>query len=307
LSLSALVKESLAVQGGGFIDLVKKATAALRGESGRVGRMAVEEGLVRLDAVGEAVVVGDLHGDLQSLTAVLEGSGFVEQAQAGEDVALVFLGDYGDRGARSAEVYYVVLSLKLRYPANVVLLRGNHEGPEDLMASPHNLPLQLRYRFGMDGAEAYAKIRELFAHLRNAVFVEGRYLMVHGGVPADLGGAGDLARAHLTHPEMGFLEDLLWSDPAEGLEGVSFSPRGAGHLFGADVTEKVLGRLGVRVLVRGHEPCDEGFRVNHGGRVLTLFSMKGAPYYNTHGAYLQVPLSEKIESAGQLLPWVHRF
>jgi hypothetical protein len=229
----------------------------------------------------------------------------VEKASAGDDVTLVCLGDYGDRGARSAEVYYVVLSLKLSYPENVVLLRGNHEGPEDLMASPHNLPLQLRYRFGADGAEAYAKIRGLFACLRNAVLVEGRYLMVHGGLPADLGGAGDLVRAHLTHPETGFLEDLLWSDPAEELEGVAFSPRGAGHLFGVDVTEKVLGRLGVRVLVRGHEPCEEGFRVNHGGRVLTLFSMKDAPYYNTHGAYLQVPLSEKIEGARQLLPWIH--
>jgi hypothetical protein len=305
LNLSALVTESLAVQGDCFISLVEKATEALRGERGQLGHQTVEEGLVRVDAVGEAVVVGDLHGDLQSLTAVLEGSGFVEEASAGEDVTLVFLGDYGDRGARSAEVYYVVLSLKLRYPANVVLLRGNHEGPEDLMASPHNLPRQFRYRFGADGAEAYAKTRELFAYLRNAVFVEGRCLMVHGGLPADLGGAGDLARAHLTHPETVFLEDLLWSDPAEGLEGVAFSPRGAGHLFGWDVTEKVLGRLGVRVLVRGHEPCEEGFRINHGGKVLTLFSMKGAPYYNSHGAYLQVPLSEKIEGARQLLPWIH--
>jgi hypothetical protein len=198
--LHVLVKESLAVQGGGFISLVEKATEALRGERGRSGHQTVEEGLVRLDAVGEAVVVGDLHGDLQSLTAVLEGSGFVEKASASGDVVLVFLGDYGDRGARSAEVYYVVLSLKLNFPANVVLLRGNHEGPEDLMASPHDLPIQFRYRFGKDGVAAYAKTRELFARLYNAVLVERRYLMVHGGLPADASGAGDLARAHLMHP-----------------------------------------------------------------------------------------------------------
>jgi diadenosine tetraphosphatase ApaH/serine/threonine PP2A family protein phosphatase len=307
LDLSALVKESLAVQGGGFISLVEKATEALRGESGRLGHMTVEEGLVRLDAVGEAVVVGDLHGDLQSLAAILEQSGFVEKASVSGDVVLVFLGDYGDRGARSAEVYYVVLSLKLRYPANVVLLRGNHESPEDLIASPHNLPLQFRYRFGADGAAAYAKTRELFAYLYNAVLVEGRYLMVHGGLPADASGAGDLARAHLMHPEKDFLEDLLWSDPDDGVQGVVASPRGAGQLFGRNVTERVLEKLGVKILIRGHEPCEEGFRINHGGKVLTLFSMKGAPYFNSHGAYLQVPLSEKFEGASQLLPWIHKF
>jgi hypothetical protein len=307
LNLSAIIRESSAVQGSGFIDLVEKAADVLRGERGRIGHQTIEERLVRLDAVGEAVVVGDLHGDLQSLTTILKSSGFVEKASAGGDVVLVFLGDYGDRGARSAEVYYVVLTLKLKFPANVVLLRGNHEGPEDLMASPHDLPLQFQYRFGEEGAAAYAKTRELFEYLYNAVLVEGRYLMVHGGLPADVSGAGDLARAHLMHPEKDFLEDLLWSDPAEALQGVMSSPRGAGQLFGRKVSEKVLERLNAKILIRGHEPCEEGFRINHDGKVLTLFSMKGAPYYNMHGAYLQVPLSEKIESARQLLPWIHKF
>jgi hypothetical protein len=65
--------------------------------------------------------------------------------------------------------------------------------------------------------------------------------------------------------------------------------------------------LGVKILIRGHEPCEEGFRINHNGRVLTLFSMKGAPYFNERGAYLQLPLPEKFERAEQLLPWIRKF
>ncbi|MCW4046692.1 MAG: metallophosphoesterase [Candidatus Bathyarchaeota archaeon] len=307
LNLTSIIKESSTVQGDAFIALMEKAAAVLRGESGRIGCQTVEDRLVRLDASGEAIVIGDLHGDLQSLTTILKGSGFMEKAADGNDVVLVFLGDYGDRGAHSAEVYYVVLTLKLRFPANMVLLRGNHEGPEDLLASPHDLPFQFRHRFGTDGAEAYAKTRELFAYFYNAVLVKERYVMVHGGLPADLSNAQDLARAHLMHPEKRFLEDLLWSDPSEAAQDVVFSPRGAGQLFGRDVTEKVLEKLGVKVLIRGHEPCEEGFRINHKGRVLTLFSMKGAPYFNKHGAYLQLPLSEKIENTQQLLPWIRKF
>ncbi|MBT0158701.1 serine/threonine protein phosphatase [Candidatus Bathyarchaeota archaeon A05DMB-2] len=307
LNPTSIIKESLAVQGDAFIALVEKAAAILRGESGRIGRQTVEDRLVRLDASGEAIVVGDLHGDLQSLTTILKSCGFMEKVTEGKDVVLVFLGDYGDRGAHSAEVYYVVLTLKRLFPANVVLLRGNHEGPEDLLASPHDLPMQFKHRFGTDGAEAYAKTRELFAYLYNAVLVEERCVMVHGGLPADLSNSQDLARAHLVHPEKRLLEDLLWSDPSEAVQDVAFSPRGAGQLFGKKITTQVLEKLNVKVLIRGHEPCEEGVRINHDGRVLTLFSMKGAPYFNECGAYLDLPLSEKIENAQQLLPWTHKF
>jgi protein phosphatase len=93
---------------------------------------------------------------------------------------------------------------------------------------------------------------------------------------------------------------LLWSDPDENVQGVSFSPRGAGTLFGKDVTEEILEKLNVKVLIRGHQSSDEGFKVNHDGKVLTLFSRKGAPYYNRYGAYLQLPLATKFNDADEL-------
>jgi len=88
---------------------------------------------------------------------------------------------------------------------------------------------------------------------------------------------------------------------------VLYSPRGAGKLFGKRVTEKVLRKLNAKILIRGHEPCQEGFKINHDGKVLTLFSRKGSPYFNEYGAYLRLPLSEKFESAEQLVPWIHKF
>jgi protein phosphatase len=139
------------------------------------------------------------------------------------------------------------------------------------------------------------------------VLVEERYLMVHGGLSPEITTAQDLAHAHLTHPKKEFLEDLLWSDPNDMVKAVLNSPRGAGKLFGKSVTEKVLKKLNVKILIRGHEQCEEGFKLNHDGKVLTLFSRKGSPYFNAYSAYLQLPLSEKIESAKQLVPWIHKF
>jgi protein phosphatase len=307
MNLSLIVKESKAVQSDGFIKLLEKTIDLLHGESGTVGNLTISERLVKLAPLGEALVVGDLHGDLESLIAILQSSGFPRKMAERKDATLIFLGDYGDRGARSAEVYYTVLRLKFAFPEQVVLLRGNHEGPEDLLASPHDLPMNFQARFQENWTAVYSKVRELFAYLYNAVLVEERYLLVHGGLSSNINGIQDLARASMTHPEQDFLEDLLWSDPNDMVRDVLYSPRGAGKLFGKNVTENVLKKVNAKILIRGHEPCTEGFKLNHDGKVLTLFSRKGAPYFNAYGAYLQLPLSEKFESAEQLVPWIHQF
>ena len=307
MDLSLLVKESAAVQDDGFIEIVEKTLDVLRGERGKIGNLSILERLVTLAPSGEALVIGDLHGDLESLITILKSSGFTQKMTKRKDATLIFLGDYGDRGAYSAEVYYAVLTLKLAFPEQIVLLRGNHEGPEDLLASPHDLPMQFQFRFKEKWRTAYAKTRELFAYLYNAVLVEERCLMVHGGLSPNINSIQDLAHANVTHLEQAFLEDLLWSDPNDMVKEVLYSPRGAGKLFGKSVTEKVLRKLGVKILIRGHEPCQEGFKLNHDGKVLTLFSRKGAPYFNAYGAYLQLPLSEKFENAQQLVPWIHKF
>jgi protein phosphatase len=189
----------------------------------------------------------------------------------------------------------------------VVLLRGNHEGPDDLKASPHDLPMQFQDRFKENWKKAYSKIRELFSCLYTALMVKERCLMVHGGLSPNINSVQDLARAHLTHPKTEFLEDLLWSDPNDMVKTVLYSPRGAGKFFGRTVTENILNKLCVKVLIRGHEQCKNGFKINHDGKVLTLFSRKGSPYYNAYGAYLEMPLSEKFENARQLVPWIHKF
>ena len=143
-SAHILAKEATASKAEEFIELVETVSRQLAAENGKVGTLKITGRLVEAAPVGEAIVVGDLHGDLKSLVYILDDSKFLSKARSGGKVLLVFLGDYGDRGAHSAEVYYVVLKLKQMFPENVVLMRGNHEGPPDLVASPHDLPTQLR-------------------------------------------------------------------------------------------------------------------------------------------------------------------
>jgi len=65
--------------------------------------------------------------------------------------------------------------------------------------------------------------------------------------------------------------------------------------------------MGARTLVRGHEPCELGYRFNHGGLILTLFSRKGPPYFNEMAAYLELDLSMDLSRAEDLKPSIRTF
>ena len=71
------------------------------------------------------------------------------------------------------------------------------------------------------------------------------------------------------------MNDLLWSDPmAEN--GKIPSRRGAGVNFGRDITEKFLKQNHLKLLVRSHEVRMEGYSIEQGNKVITVFS---APNY----------------------------
>jgi protein phosphatase len=67
-------------------------------------------------------------------------------------------------------------------------------------------------------------------------------------------------------------EDLMWSDPRASPNGTSESDRGAGVVFGPDVTARFCALNGVSLVVRSHECMPDGALFCHDGRLVTVFS-----------------------------------
>lgn len=300
-SIDEALKKAESIAGREFLSLMQKVESILEHErsSGKQGDGRVEGGLIYIPPSGRLTVVGDIHGDLDSLIQILKKSQAIERMEEGLG-RILFLGDYGDRGDKSPEVYYVVLHLKEAFPDSVILLRGNHEGPRDLEPVPYDLPYQLRDKFPDQSSFICEEMPRLFESLPHAAIVEEKYLILHGGMPSLIESLDEIATANLTHPATTHLEEILWSDPSDNMKGTAPSPRGAGRIFGDDVTSRVLRLVKVKTLVRGHEPCRDGFSVSHNGMILTLFSRKGPPYGNTHAAYLDIDVAEPARSAYEL-------
>jgi len=230
---------------------------------------------------GEYAIIGDIHGDVETLDAILSRID-------GADI-IIFLGDYVDRGRPEGQVEALCRVLTLYLEGRALPLRGNHEPPRGLVPSPHDFPDALIKLYGMStAARIYEKAARLFDLLPHALVVEGSFLAVHGGPPTRgfekplveylAGGTPD--------PSLEILEEILWNDPVEADAIRLPSIRGAGFMWGRPTTSRALEKARAKIIVRGHEATYGGYKWNHEGRVLTLFSVRAPPYYSEAAGYL---------------------
>lgn len=75
-------------------------------------------------------IFGDLHGQFGDLMRLIDEYGAPSTAGDITYIDYLFLGDYVDRGQHSLETITLLLALKVEYPHNVHLIRGNHEAAD---------------------------------------------------------------------------------------------------------------------------------------------------------------------------------
>jgi serine/threonine-protein phosphatase 5 len=214
-------------------------------------------------------VCGDVHGQFYDLLNLFDLAG----GRPSRENPFLFNGDFVDRGSWSLEVILTLLLYKCLDPASVHLLRGNHETKN--MNKIYGFEGEVKHKYDMGVMDLFT---ELFRYLPLSATINSKVIVMHGGLfQKDGVTLEDIARIprFSEPPDSGLFSDLLWSDP-QPFPGRGPSKRGVGQSFGPDITKRFLEDNGLDLLVRSHEVRDEGYLVEHDGKLITVFS---APNY----------------------------
>ncbi|GMT33398.1 hypothetical protein PFISCL1PPCAC_24695, partial [Pristionchus fissidentatus] len=241
------------------------------------------------------VAVGDIHGQYNDLLRMFNAFNDPKNPSRKPGYVTsryVFMGDYVDRGKQSLEVLMVLFCLKIQFPKSYCLLRGNHESKA--INRVYGFQQELIERFDRDdGRELFMKFNELFTHMPIACLAGGSILLMHGGISPLLQTLEDIRSIPkpMIDPNSNPLAcDLMWSDPMLDLKGHRPNEvRGVSIHFGEDLLLEVMKRLGLTLVVRGHQMMMNGFNFFANGKLVTVFT--AASYYPdrpNHGAVMHV-------------------
>jgi diadenosine tetraphosphatase ApaH/serine/threonine PP2A family protein phosphatase len=273
-------------------------------------------------------VVGDLHGNLADLLHVFENCGLPR-----EDNKYLFNGDFIDRGNHSFEVIILLFSCYIAYnktgSENILfaLNRGNHE---DGFLNRSYYSFQKEILSKGYSVLIYKMFNHVFQFLPLFSVINKSVFIVHGGLfhKEDVT-FDDLSRIvrHefklkpvVPYPENcnGFAEndprryneylqqlqrEALWSDPWIN-DGVNYNARRkVGVYFGPDIVRSFMSRNNIKMIIRSHEPCENGFdfpykSVTNPPKLCTLFSASNYDRLKNYGAYIQFSTHRNIGHSG---------
>ncbi|ELP88117.1 serine/threonine protein phosphatase 2B catalytic subunit, putative [Entamoeba invadens IP1] len=159
-----------------------------------------------VEVTKNCVVLGDIHGQFFDLLNVL--------STVSSD-CFVFMGDYVDRGESSFEVFFLLCCLKLTFPNQFVLLRGNHE--TKLVSSQNQFKSECVTRYNEKVFEEFIHVFRTLPLCCLITSQHKKYLCVHGGISDKLPTVESINSINrFCEPERdSALEDLLWSDPLD--------------------------------------------------------------------------------------------
>ena len=245
-------------------------------------------------------VFGDIHGQYIDLMNFFNKWGSPSEGPNGDIMSndYLFLGDYVDRGNLSLETICLLMALKVKYPEQIHLIRGNHE--DILINSGFGFQDECEGRLNDESENddsLFSLINNFFEYLPFAAIIEEQILCVHGGIGANVKKLSDIDGIprpfDVIHEaqtrDQKLAMDLLWSDPTDNDEEFGIQPNvqrdsnQLGHIvkYGPDVVKKFLKDNNLSHIIRGHECVLDGFERFAGGLLLTVFS--ATDYCGRHG------------------------
>ena len=250
---------------------------------------------LRKEPSTRVVVIGDIHCDYYSLSAILLKLSIAQYDYFGK-AYFVFLGDYLDRGACLFEPLLLLKDLKEILGDRMIMLKGNHESisydaeKQTLKAFVRpNDSCECLKQYCSDSPEFLKAFAENYRKLPTYVYLKTRgknVLLTHASIPRDIflntfKFAEEDGRIHFetTIPEgerllkrKAILKDMIWGDPKDYDEKMQVEGR---FEFGRKQFERFYVRNHIDLIMRSHEEASLGYKAFFNNRVFTIFSTGG--------------------------------
>lgn len=171
---------------------------------------------------------GNIHGDYIDLMRFLDIWGQPSESGDISGFDYLFLGNYVDKGCQSLEVICLLMALKLKYPKQIFMLRGNHE---DRNVNRYlGLGQECTRRLGEDINDPnsiFQKLNDMFEFMPLAAIINdkganNKIFCVHAGIGSTVQKVEDIEKiqrplkitlGQINNETQQAAMELLWSDP----------------------------------------------------------------------------------------------
>jgi len=250
-------------------------------------------------------VIGDLHADLNSFLHILEAINFKDNF---DNINLIFLGDYVDRGKDKIELINRIILLKYLLPNKIHLLRGNHElyrkdTNENYLSPMLNADMSYLFNFltllatdekykshgvTKEFIKLYADFFDSMPTIALFNFKELKICAMHGGPPrVDLSSKDYYGSKNYesfnklldkeTKDDVGITQkiNILWSDPFDGYSEAFKSTSEVRYDFSKNQFIAFCKKYDIDMLLRAHEQHNDGYKSYFNERLISVFSSGG--------------------------------
>lgn len=273
----------------------------------RSSRVFQEGGVTFIPKIagGKLLVIGDLHGDLASLEAILVQYQVLSRLEKGEPLFILFLGDYlfAGLGGNMTGVLRTAMDLLIKYPKNVILLRGNHDRRESkadtrrwLQEAAHGLLSETGNKY--KDKRVYEMFVRFLEALPTVAVTGNRIVAAHGAPPlGQIESLRSLVGNEFLQEQMRL--NIAYDRTVPTKYKVKGEKRGA--IIEQALFESFLGSVGGTIYIGGHRELypakqpifEKRFEtvISHGG-----ISTETLPYgrYNKP-RFLVLPLDQEME------------
>jgi len=143
-----------------------------------------EKALVQFEA--PVKIFGDIHGQYSDLLHMFKEMSDKNKYEQNEQIIsgnsrYLFMGDYVNRGKQSCEVICLLLALKVRFPSQVIILRGNHESQAITRIYGFFDEIKRRYNIKL-----WTTFVTCFNHMPVVALIDEKIMCMHGGISKDM-------------------------------------------------------------------------------------------------------------------------